>query len=63
MELAGAAESLGGEVGSVREELEDARREAGLALEGTDRADDLIGECQQILAGVRRRGAKDETAH
>ena len=63
LELAGDAESLGDEIGSVREELEDAQREAGLALEGTDRADVLIGECQQIIAGVRRRGAKDETAH
>ena len=63
LELAGDAESLGNEIGSVREKLEDAQREAGLALEGTDRADVLIGECQQIIAGVRRRGAKDETAH
>ena len=39
-ELAGEAENLGDEIGSVREELEDAQREAGLALEGTDRADD-----------------------
>ncbi len=62
-ELAGEAESFGDEIGSVREELEDAQREAGLALEGTDGADRLVGECQQIIAGVRRRGAKDETAH
>ena len=62
-ELAGEAENLGDEIGSVREELEDAQREAGLALEGTDRADSFIGECQQIIAGVRGRGAKDETAH
>ena len=62
-ELAGDAESLGDEIGSVREELEDAQRETGLALEGTDRADVLIGECQQIIEGVRRRGAKDEAAH
>ena len=63
LELAGDAESLGDEIGSVREELEDAQREAGLALEGTDRADVLIGECQQIIAGIRERGAKDEAAH
>ncbi len=63
MELAGDAESIGDEIGSVREKLEDAQREAGLALEGTDRSDVLIGECQQIIARVRGRGAKDETAH
>ena len=63
MELAGDAESLGDEIGSVREELEDAQREAGLALEGTDRADLLIGECQSIIAGVRARGATDKAAH
>ena len=63
MELAGDAERHGDEIGSVREELEDAQREAGLALEGIDYSDVLIGECQQIIAGVRGRGAKDETAH
>ena len=63
MELAGDAEILGDEIGSVREELEDAQREAGMALEGADRASVLIGKCQSIIAGVRGRGAKDEAAH
>ncbi len=58
-ELAGDAEGIAGEIDEIREELGNAEREAGLAVEGTDRADILIGECQSIIAGVRARGAKD----
>ena len=62
-ELAGEAENLGDELGTVREKLEDARREVGLVVEGNDRADSLIGECQQIIAGVRARGTKGEESN
>jgi len=62
-ELAGEAENLGDELGTVREKLEDARREVGLVVEGNDRADSLIGECQQIIAGVRARGTKNKETY
>ena len=62
LELAGEAGSLGDEIGSVREDIEDARREAGLAIEGTDRASVLIGECQSIVERVRGRGTTEAAA-
>ena len=59
-DLAGEAESLGDEIGGVREELEDAQHETGLALEGTDRADELIDECKSVIVAIRARGAADK---
>ena len=58
-ELAGDAVELRDEIEAVRDDLGDAQREAGALVEGTDRAEILIGECEQIIAGVRARG----TAH